>query len=202
MATDLRRAHELLASRPELASNLLIIAGERQMLTDPMRSADLAVMQVLRKTLLGKSQEHFMAFVTDPLGRVVDSKVMFIGTEEMVTISPKILFSWILSRNAAPHRFYVAHNHPDATSLPSDPDVQLTDRLLRISLLLGVEFADHFVLGADGDVASIRDLINSRGSGKRDYMRDDLIRKLFGEVDKVAHVSNPYTSVSWDRIPG
>lgn len=43
--------------------------------------------------------------------------------------------------------FLIAHNHPSGDVTPSEGDIQFTRRLSEASLVLGIEFLDHIVIG-------------------------------------------------------
>ncbi len=161
--TDLEQALALLHTRPELAESLLIMAGEREA-QDQHRSGRTEVERIMRQTMLGKEQEHFMIFAVDLSGRVIDHEVLFKGTEMMVATSPKILFRWLLTREQIPLTFFVAHNHPSADSRPSQPDIDTTDALLRGGSTIGLAMEDHLILGENGTITSIRDYVARHGS--------------------------------------
>jgi len=187
MSTDLERALALLHTRPEIAKDFLVMAGESSVPSDDRKDADAEVKRILRHELLGKEQEHFMVFAVDVLGKVIDYEILFKGFEGMVYTSPKLIYRWVLTREQVPHSFLVAHNHPNAGSRPSHPDIDMTDGLLKGSLLIGVELRDHFVIGSGGEVTSIRDTVNEN---MRTYgnvygrtmgqATDDLVNRILG----------------------
>ena len=158
--TDLDRALELLKSRPEIAGDVLVMAGERD-LPSQVRSAKAEVQRIMRTTMLGSEQELFMAFAVDIGGGVIDSEVLFKGFEGMVYTSPKILFRWLLTRRASTASFFVAHNHPTGDSRPSNPDIDMTEHLLRLAMVHGLEMTDHLIIGGGGDISSIREMVES-----------------------------------------
>lgn len=57
----------------------------------------------------------------------------------------------------ATDRFAVAHNHPSGEMDATANDLDLTDRLLEASDLLGLEFLDHLILGPGGQCFSVRE---------------------------------------------
>ena len=39
------------------------------------------------------------------------------------------------------------HNHPSGDTTPSQRDIELTNNLIKISELFGIEFTDHIIIG-------------------------------------------------------
>lgn len=180
--TDLEQALALLHTRPELAESLLVMAGVRQAQDQP-GDGKPEVQRIMRHTMLGKEQEHFMIFAVDLSGRIIDHEVLFKGSDMMVATAPKIIFRWLLTREQVPHKWFVAHNHPSADSRPSQPDIDMTDALLRGASYIGLMMEDHFILGEGGDITSIRDHVRRYGNVEkhrfgRQNPADDIIKRL------------------------
>ncbi len=64
----------------------------------------------------------------------------------------KTIFKTILLCNA--NRFIMVHNHPSGIATPSQNDINITIRLKDVSRLMGIDFLDHIVIGANNDFAS------------------------------------------------
>jgi len=59
----------------------------------------------------------------------------------------------------------VAHNHPSGDPSPSPDDAAVTRRLMRACALVGLEFLDHLVIGANGAFFSLSALAANRVFG-------------------------------------
>ena len=46
--------------------------------------------------------------------------------------------------------FSPVHNHPSGSTVPSRPDIEITQKLNKAAELLGLTFADHITIGAKG----------------------------------------------------
>jgi DNA repair protein RadC len=63
----------------------------------------------------------------------------------------------------------VGHNHPSGDPLPSQEDREVTERLRRVGILVGIDLLDHLVIGersfysfADGQVREMDESFEAR----------------------------------------
>jgi len=97
------------------------------------------------------------------------------GTINSSMMSPAEILRAVLMVPAA--SFILLHNHPSGTPVPSQEDVQVTQRIADAALAVQIGFLDHIVLGAGGAFSSLRRLghfeggsfggIAQLGAGKR-----------------------------------
>lgn len=94
------------------------------------------------------NQEHFMALYLDGASKVIESRVIFIGTLNQSLVHPREVFRPALKMNTA--GIIIAHNHPSGTLTPSRADIQITKRLKEGAKLLGVDLLDHVIIAKEG----------------------------------------------------
>ena len=70
-----------------------------------------------------------------------------------LTTSSEIFRGAIVSNSA---RAICVHNHPSGDPTPSGDDILLTKRLLKSGEIIGIDFIDHIIIGADA-YTSIRE---------------------------------------------
>ena len=46
-------------------------------------------------------------------------------------------------------KIILVHNHPAGSTIPSQPDIQLTQKLYNVAYQLGIEFIDHIIIAKD-----------------------------------------------------
>lgn len=51
----------------------------------------------------------------------------------------------------------VAHNHPSGDPSPSQPDLEVTQRLQEAGELLGITVLDHIIVGTEGAYTSLKE---------------------------------------------
>ncbi len=95
-----------------------------------------------------KEQEHFLLITLDGASKVIEKRVIFIGTLNQSLVHPREIFRPAILDNSA--GIIVAHNHPSGTLEASRADVQVTQRLKEVSKLVGIELLDHVIISKKG----------------------------------------------------
>ena len=114
-----------------------------------------AVTRSYIKTLIGEYQrEVFYVIWLNNQNQVLKHRILFFGTIDGATVSPRELVKDGLECNAAACIF--AHNHPSGKSQPSQADIGLTRRLKNALALIDIRTLDHFVVG--NDVSSLAEM--------------------------------------------
>ena len=92
-----------------------------------------------------KQQEHFYCIYLDSNKKVIEDRLLFKGTLNQSLVHPREIFkeAYLLSASA----IICLHNHPSGNVLPSEEDVVVTDRLVEIGNLLGINIIDHIIIG-------------------------------------------------------
>lgn len=93
-----------------------------------------------------KPQEHFVVITLDGANRLIEKRIITIGTLNASLVHPREVFADAITDRAA--GIIVAHNHPGGTLEPSGPDVVVTKRLRAAGELLGIRLLDHIIVTA------------------------------------------------------
>ena len=91
-----------------------------------------------------KKQECFYCIYLDNKNNVIDKKLLFIGTLNKSIVHPREIFkeAYLLSAS----KFICLHNHPSGDVTPSNEDIYLTENLIKISFIQGIQFLDHLII--------------------------------------------------------
>ena len=100
-----------------------------------------------------QKQEHFVVITLDTAGRVIRSKVVFIGTVTATLVHPREIFACAVADMAV--SVIVAHNHPSGDSRPSEADYRATRKLARAGETIDLAVLDHLIF-AKRDSSSMR----------------------------------------------
>ena len=95
-----------------------------------------------------KKQEHFLSITLDGASHIIQTRVVFIGTLNQSLVHPREVFADAIGDRAA--SVIVAHNHPSGQLRPSDADKHVTQRLVEVSRLVGIELLDHLIISREG----------------------------------------------------
>ena len=103
---------------------------------------------LIKEYLQGADREHFIAVFLDAQSKVTGITTVSIGTLTESLVHAREVFKAAILANAA--SIIVAHNHPSGMSTPSDADISVTRKLQEAGRIVGIEVADHVIMGEDG----------------------------------------------------
>ena len=94
-----------------------------------------------------KKQEYFYAVYLDNKKKVIDTKLLFIGTLNYSIVHPREVFKEALLLSAS--SIICIHNHPSGNIEPSKEDIDLTNRLVNVGKMIGITVVDHLIIGSN-----------------------------------------------------
>ena len=105
----------------------------------------LSIYEYFYPILRDKKQEYFYVVYLDNKGKYIDKKCLFIGTINSSLVHPREIFkeAYLLSACG----IICVHNHPSGDSMPSKEDKMITKKIKEISIIHGINFIDHIVVG-------------------------------------------------------
>lgn len=92
-----------------------------------------------------KKQECFYVVYLDNAKKIIDDRLLFIGTINYSIVHPREIFkeAYLLSASA----IICVHNHPSGNVFPSKEDIKITSDIANIGNLLGIKLVDHIIIG-------------------------------------------------------
>ena len=100
---------------------------------------------ILLRRYTRMKQEHFGAIFLNAQREVIQTKCFFVGSDNICTTYPKIVF-WKACKLEA-SAMILFHNHPSGNTSPSDYDIKLTEKFEKGGALLGIQVLDHIIIG-------------------------------------------------------
>lgn len=94
-----------------------------------------------------EKREHVIAVILNAKCEIEAKVTVSIGELSSASLHPREVFSPAIRRGGA--AIIVAHNHPSGDPTPSKEDIQVTDRLVKSSKILGITLMDHLIIGSD-----------------------------------------------------
>jgi DNA repair protein RadC len=98
----------------------------------------------LFKKQMSKDIEEFWALALNSRKELISCRMLFRGTVDCCMVHPRDVFRFGITENAS--TLLLGHNHPSGDCYPSMEDVQITENLYRLSLLLQIPILDHIVI--------------------------------------------------------
>lgn len=102
-----------------------------------------------------QKKEFFKALLLNSKGGVISIETVSVGELNSTIVHPREVFLAAIKKSAAAIIF--VHNHPSGDPNPSKEDFLTTARLVECGHLLGINVADHLVIG-DGKYISMKAL--------------------------------------------
>jgi DNA repair protein RadC len=98
--------------------------------------------------IVDMAQEAFFVVTMDQKHKVIDKRMVTLGTLTASLVHPREVFRPALLDSAAAVAF--VHNHPSGDPTPSGEDNALTDRLREAGKILGIRVLDHVIVARNG----------------------------------------------------
>ena len=95
-----------------------------------------------------KKQEYFYCIYLDNSKKVIDNKLIYIGTINESMVHPREIFKEAYKLSASSIIF--VHNHPSGNLKPSNNDLITTSNLKKIGEILGIKIVDHIIVSKEG----------------------------------------------------
>ena len=122
---------------------------------ESVNTQDKAVEYIIRE-FADLDREVFMILNLDTALRPINLNVVSMGTLSEAMVHPREVFKASILSNAS--SVICIHNHPGGDVTPSDPDIAVTNRLTECGKILGIEVADHLIIGGrDGTYFSFQE---------------------------------------------
>lgn len=99
-------------------------------------------------------KEHFVSLLLNTRHRPIAVDVVSVGSLASSIVHPREVFRPAIERGAA--ALILVHNHPSGDPSPSEDDLDITQRLVRVGETIGIEILDHLILGS-GEPFSMRE---------------------------------------------
>lgn len=107
----------------------------------------LDAVHLIGETICGMDREVVCVINLKADGTPINCNFASIGAVNYAMVNPRELLKAGILSNAV--NMMLVHNHPGGTLFPSSDDVRLTDRVLRVSDLVGIPLLDHIIVGTD-----------------------------------------------------
>ena len=132
--------------RVDLVREIAARYGERRIVGQSFKSSK-QVYDHFKIRLGTARQEEFHVLILDNKHRVIEEKMITLGTLNQSLIHPREIFAPAIELRAA--SIILIHSHPSGDTQPSKHDIEITKRLCQVGKLMGIEVIDHVIIGAD-----------------------------------------------------
>lgn len=121
--------------------------GQEELPKKQVLNSPLAVLETVRRRIGFAGKESFWLALVDNKNRLLDLTCVSQGTVDQACIYPREIFKPALEVEAS--GTILVHNHPGGDPRPSIQDKEMTKRLQKTGLELGVRVLDHVIVAED-----------------------------------------------------
>ena len=119
--------------------------SRRFLLQDGVKLQHASEVYQLVSDLKEKKQEYFVTLTLDGAARLIQKRVVFIGTLNQSLVHPREVFADAIVDRAA--GIICVHNHPSGNIQPSREDIAVTKKLVEAGKIIGIRIIDHVIIG-------------------------------------------------------
>jgi len=91
-----------------------------------------------------KKQEYFVLLTLNGARRLINNRIITIGTLMASLVHPREVFAYAIEDRAA--SIIIAHNHPSGMLDISDSDREVTKRIRQAGEIIGIRLDDHIIV--------------------------------------------------------
>jgi len=99
-----------------------------------------------------KKQEHFVLLTLDGARRLINNRIVTIGTLVCSLVHPREVFSFAIEDRAA--SIIIAHNHPSGLLEVSEQDREVTHRIRQAGDIIGIRLDDHLIISGNDFISA------------------------------------------------
>ncbi len=130
-------------------------ALEQELVSGPVLSSSTALHDYLFHSLSSSKKELFRVLFLDTKNRLIEDKLMGIGTVNRIQVHVREIIREALELKAT--AVILVHNHPCGDLSPSSSDIALTRKIVDLCQSFDVDVLDHLIVAKSG-IASMRSL--------------------------------------------
>ena len=113
-----------------------------------------SIHKLVKDELVNSDRERLLSVMLTTRNHLIGVETVNIGSLNCINISPREIFKSAILANAA--SIILCHNHPSGDLVPSDHDIEITEKLIQGGELLGIKVLDHIIVSSNG-YKSLRD---------------------------------------------
>lgn len=107
-----------------------------------LNNADI-IHNTFKSLFIGLKQEKLLAIYLDNKKRLINYKVVTIGTKDQTMFHPRDIIYNAIKCNAS--GIIIIHNHPSMDITPSSADIEMTNILINSCNIVGIPLLDHLI---------------------------------------------------------
>lgn len=101
-----------------------------------------------------RTEEVLVMLTLDSQNSLIGVFEVAIGSLSRSIVNPREVLKRALLSNAA--SIILGHNHPSGSAEPSEDDINVTNKIMESSDLMGINFFDHIIIAGEDEYISLK----------------------------------------------
>lgn len=107
-----------------------------------------SIVEALKGEIGEKKKEHFKCILLNTRNGIIAVTDISMGTVNASIVHPREVFHDAIRHSAT--SVVLVHNHPSGNPEPSREDLAITERLVEVGRIVGIDVVDHVILVREG----------------------------------------------------
>lgn len=108
-------------------------------------SSPKVIVDYLYQKIGNEDQEHFVVLYLNTKNRLIKEETIFVGSLNASIVHSREVFKPAICYSSA--KIIIAHNHPSNICIPSEQDIEVTNRIAEVGNIVGIPLLDHIIIG-------------------------------------------------------
>lgn len=130
---------------------------------------------LLREEKIDQNREHFWVVGLENNNRILFIELISLGSVNQALVEPMEVFSLALQKRAV--KIILVHNHPSGELLPSEPDKDITNRLIQVGKIVNTKVLDHLIITTESYLSFVDTGLMKKLARSKKYVADYLIEE-------------------------
>ncbi len=105
------------------------------------------VFNYFHERLRNEKQENFIVLLLDVKNKIIKEELVTKGVLDAAIVHPREIFKPAIRNSAS--KVILVHNHPSGDSTPSEEDLEITEKMIKVGEELDIKVLDHVIIGRD-----------------------------------------------------
>jgi DNA repair protein RadC len=149
---SLKELQEIKGIGPAKAMQILTIAEIQKRINQarvPVKKIGCAedVFNYYKDRLADKKEEHFYVLMLNSQNNIIGEQLVSKGILDASILHPREIFKPAIKNSAS--KIILIHNHPSGGPNPSQEDLDITEKIIKVGEEISIKVLDHIIIGKE-----------------------------------------------------
>jgi DNA repair protein RadC len=131
----------------EACMNIELTEGQKIKLMNSSMVYKVMKQILLREDEIERDHEHFWIICLAANNKILNIELVSLGAVDETIVKPMQVFRIAILKGAV--KVIMIHNHPTGELKPTPQDMDITDRMIQVGLIVNVQVNDHLIISTE-----------------------------------------------------